>query len=97
MLQLVALSVYREDEPNAPIDGAHLSPGGWNLPTCYRCPTLTAIEGSGELEARTHASWRIALASLRPNHVWSYDFITIRTVDGGPIRVLNIVDEFTRE
>jgi putative transposase len=37
---------------------------------------------------------------LRPehrNHVWSYDFVAERTSDGRPIRLLNIVDEFTRE
>ena len=36
---------------------------------------------------------------LRPthrNHVWSYDFVMDRTSDGRPIRMLTIVDEFTR-
>jgi putative transposase len=31
------------------------------------------------------------------NHVWSYDFIFDRTHDGRPLRMLTIVDEFTRE
>jgi transposase InsO family protein len=31
------------------------------------------------------------------NHVWSYDFVHDRTHDGKPFRVLNIIDEFTRE
>jgi putative transposase len=37
---------------------------------------------------------------LRPehrNHVWSYDFVAERTSDGRPLRMLNIVDEFSRE
>ena len=37
---------------------------------------------------------------LRPqhrNHVWSYDFVADRTSDGRPIRMLNIVDEYSRE
>ena len=37
---------------------------------------------------------------LRPehrNHVWSYDFVSERTSDGRPIRILNIIDEYTRE
>ena len=37
---------------------------------------------------------------LRPthrNHVWSYDFVMDRTSDGRPIRMLTIMDEFTRE
>jgi putative transposase len=37
---------------------------------------------------------------LRPehkDHVWSYDFMVERTTDGRAFRVLNIIDEFTRE
>jgi len=33
----------------------------------------------------------------RPNHVWSYDFMVERTHDGRPLKLLNVVDEFTRE
>ena len=32
-----------------------------------------------------------------PNHVWSYDFVFDRSADGRPLRMLTIVDEFTRE
>jgi len=32
-----------------------------------------------------------------PNHVWAYDFVSDRTRDGKPIKILNIVDEFTKE
>jgi transposase InsO family protein len=31
------------------------------------------------------------------NHVWSYDFVFDRTQDGRPLRMLTLVDEFTRE
>ncbi len=37
---------------------------------------------------------------LRPehrDHVWSYDFVGDRTHDARKIRMLNVVDEFTRE
>jgi putative transposase len=37
---------------------------------------------------------------LRPehrDHVWSYDFVEARTHDGRKFRMLNVVDEFTRE
>jgi putative transposase len=37
---------------------------------------------------------------LRPeykNHVWSYDFVTSRTHEGKAFRMLNILDEYTRE
>jgi putative transposase len=39
----------------------------------------------------------IRLRPERPNHVWSYDFVADRTQDGRPIRLLTMVDEFTRE
>jgi len=32
-----------------------------------------------------------------PNHLWSYDFVFDRTHNGKPLRILTIVDEFTRE
>ena len=37
---------------------------------------------------------------LRPthrNHVWSYDFVSEQTHDGRKFRILNIIDEFTKE
>jgi len=39
----------------------------------------------------------IRLRPERPNHVWAYDFVEDRTHDGRRYRMLNIVDEFTRE
>lgn len=33
----------------------------------------------------------------RPNHVWSYDFVFDRTEDGRQVKVLALVDEYTRE
>ena len=33
----------------------------------------------------------------RPNHVWTYDFLTDRTEDGRQLKLLVVVDEFTRE
>ena len=37
------------------------------------------------------------LRSERPNHVWSYDFVQDRTHDTRAYRMLNIIDEYTRE
>ena len=37
---------------------------------------------------------------LRPshrNHVWSYDFVMDRTHDGRPIKILTLIDEYTRQ
>jgi len=37
---------------------------------------------------------------LRPthrNHVWSYDFVMDRTHNGRPIKILTVIDEYSRE
>lgn len=39
----------------------------------------------------------IRLRPERRNHIWSYDFVAERTSDGRPLRMLNIVDEYSRE
>ena len=39
----------------------------------------------------------IRLRAEHRNHVWSYDFVEDRTHNGSRIRMLNIIDEFTRE
>jgi len=39
----------------------------------------------------------VRLRPERPNHVWAYDFVEDRTRDGRKFRMLNVVDEFTRE
>jgi len=33
----------------------------------------------------------------RPNHVWSYDFVHDRTHNGRPLKILTVIDEYTRE
>lgn len=35
--------------------------------------------------------------SERPNHVWSYDFVHDQTADGRGLKLLPVVDEYTRE
>ena len=37
------------------------------------------------------------LVALCPNHVWSYDFVVDRLEDGRVIRLLTVIDEYTRE
>ena len=39
----------------------------------------------------------IRLRPERANHVWSYDFVESRTHEGRKFRMLNIIDEFSRE
>ena len=39
----------------------------------------------------------LRLRSAYRHHIWSYDFVADRTHDGRPFRILNILDEYTRE
>ena len=39
----------------------------------------------------------VRLRAEYENHVWSYDFVADRTHDGRPIRMLTVIDEYTRE
>lgn len=39
----------------------------------------------------------IRLRPSEPNHVWSYDFVADRLVNGQPIRMLTVIDEYTRK
>ena len=39
----------------------------------------------------------IRLRPERPNHVWSYDFVSGKTRDGRTLRMLTLIDEYTRE
>jgi len=35
--------------------------------------------------------------ALRPNHVWSLDFVHDRTAGGGAVKIFSVIDEYTRE
>lgn len=48
------------------------------------------------LEFETTIPTRLARPG-RPNHVWSYDCVQDRTADGRACRMLNIIDEHSRE
>lgn len=39
----------------------------------------------------------IRLRPCWPNHVWSYDFVAERLISGRKIRILTVIDEYTRQ
>jgi putative transposase len=39
----------------------------------------------------------VRLRPTHPNHVWSYDFVMARTHEGRPIKILTVIDEYTRQ
>ncbi|CCF21882.1 Integrase, catalytic region (fragment) [Pseudorhizobium banfieldiae] len=56
-----------------------------------------AIEKRASLDLWLNDGFYIRLRPEHPNHVWSYDFVEGRTHNGSKCRMLNIIDEFTRE
>ena len=38
-----------------------------------------------------------AVGAAYPGHIWAYDFVADALVDGTPLRILTVMDEFTRE
>ena len=39
----------------------------------------------------------VRLRPQKPNHVWAYDFVVVRTQDTRAVRLLTVIDEYTRE
>src|SRR5574341_1507061 len=46
---------------------------------------------------RVRKGGQVPLKALYPRHVWTYDFMVDQTSDGKLLRILTVVDEFTRE
>jgi transposase InsO family protein len=57
-------------------------------------PQRQKSSGQKAIGEQANSAWM--LPALYPNHVWSYDFVAARTADGGPLRILNVLDEHTR-
>ena len=58
-------------------------------------PPRRLVRGQKAFGTSEFSAW--ALPALRPTHIWSYDFVSVRLVNGAEFRVLNVVDEYTRE
>lgn len=57
-------------------------------------PPRSKASGQKALGTDAHSLWM--LPSTSRGHVWSYDFMSLRTSRGTALRILNVVDEFTR-
>ena len=80
-----------------------LNSGGWNV-NHKRVERIWRREGLKvpQKQPKRRRLWLnngscVRLRADHKNHVWSYDFVMDRTHNGRPIRMLNIIDEFTRE
>jgi transposase InsO family protein len=58
-------------------------------------PQRLKASGQKAIGEDGNSAWM--LPALHPNHVWSYDFVSARTTDGSSLRILNVLDEHTRE
>lgn len=58
-------------------------------------------EGLGLPKRRTRRKVRsglsVPLSATHPRHVWTYDFVQDATADGRQLKLLTLMDEFTRE
>jgi transposase InsO family protein len=48
-------------------------------------------------KSRVEAQPQVPCVAAYPDHVWTYDFIEDGLMDGRKLRILNVLDEFTRE
>lgn len=77
---------------------------GWQLATEDRVRLIWKEEGL-KVPDKHHSRGRLWLNDgscqrLRPehrNHVWSYDFVLIRDIYGSKIRMLTMIDEYSRQ
>ena len=65
-----------------------------------RVRVVWVSQGNGVVETRLlwlNDRSSIRLRPERRNHVWGYNVVADRTSDGRPMRMLNILDEYSRE
>jgi transposase InsO family protein len=60
----------------------------------HRVPPVRRSTGQKAVGSSAGSTW--SLQATRPGEIWSYDFVSARTDDGQSLRVLNVVDEYTR-
>ena len=80
-----------------------LKEAGWTVGTArgQRIWRREGLNGPSKQRARSRL-WLndgscIRLRPQRRNHVWSYDFVEAQTHDGRKVRLMTLIDEFTRE
>jgi putative transposase len=66
----------------------------WRLEGHRVPPRRMKASGRKAQGAAANAPWN--LAASQPNQIWSYDFMAARTRTGASLRILNVVDEYTR-
>lgn len=60
----------------------------------HKVPAARKNRGQKAVGGKAGSTWN--LQAEAPNAIWSWDFVASRTEDGQSLRILNVVDEFTR-
>lgn len=68
-----------------------------NRKRVHRLWKLSRLQVKRRTRRRVRRERPTPLAATYPNHVWAYDFVEDRDVHGNPLRILTVMDEFTRE
>ena len=91
-LRKAALGLQARPRPSAPRRPARQS-------QAHRTPLARArLHAAGAAPAQEAAQRRArADPAAHPNHVWTYDFIFDATAGGRRLKILSVLDEFTRE
>ena len=55
------------------------------------------VRPGGKRNRRPRSARRAPVQAAYPGHVWSWDFILDRTTDGRPVKMLTMMDEYTRQ
>jgi len=55
------------------------------------------VRAGGRRKRRLRGPSGYPVQAAYPGHVWSWDFIMDRTTDGRPVKMLTMIDEFTRQ
>lgn len=67
-----------------------------NKKRVYRLSGNLGLALKAKKRRKRGAKGTVPMSSERPNHVWTYDFVQDTTSDHRTIRILNVVDEFSR-
>lgn len=84
-----AAALLRQDGPDVNAKRVHRlwKQAGFEVPQRQRKRRRRGSGNNGSMRLR----------AIRPNHVWTYDFLFDQTEDGRMLRFMPVVDEYTRE